>query len=104
MKFIVSILLAVSLLAGSALASIPKPILDFYQSNVWLVHNDQFSGTAWNLSPTLLITNRHVIQGEEGAWFVTKEGLLNELPVTILAVNPVYDMAIHKAGHSLCHP
>ena len=58
------------------------------------------SGTAWHISPTLLITNKHVVTqdvGEVGTglpWVLNREGLLNDVPVTVLAVHPTMDIAI----------
>lgn len=99
MKLLTALLLAASLLAGSAYAAIPQVVLDFYQQNVWKVHNRKVMGTAWHLSPTLLVTNKHVVESDDPEeeptqWFVERDGLLNQVPVEVLWLHPTRDIAI----------
>ncbi len=79
--------------------AIPDVIMDYFENNVWMIHNRMVSGTAWNLSPTLLITNKHVImsddiEAENMPWVVQRHGLLNRLDVTVKAVHPTLDLAL----------
>ena len=77
----------------------PSIVKEYYESNTWQIHNKVTSGTAWHLSPTLLITNKHVVDvdarsGKGNPWVLRREGWLNDVPVTVLAMHPTMDLAL----------
>lgn len=100
-------LLALGVMAGLALCLAPQPahalenippvVVEYYEESVWSVSSFNGGGSAFHISPTFLITNKHVAKlleadGAQGRiWRTTS---LRDHDVEVVAVSQVYDLAV----------
>lgn len=82
--------------------NLPKQVAQYYEQNTWQISNNRYFGTAFYISPTLLITNAHVVSDglkdrhgrppEE--FFLTRQGRLSNMPVEIVRMDKDLDLAL----------
>lgn len=80
-----------------ALEDIPPPVVEYYEEAVWAVTSFNTGGSAFHISPTFLITNRHVAEKleDDGAQAtIWRPGSLIDHGVEVVAISEVYDLAI----------
>ena len=98
MKWMKSIALALALLAGPAVAheGIPEQVLDYYDTSVWnVVSSNGYGGSAFNVSPTFLVTNKHVADiMVDGRGMMTRGAASYWRYVEVVAVSDTNDLAL----------
>ena len=108
MKWIVMVLLLTSGCATLGLQDInlPKQVLTYYDKNTWQISNDRMTGTAFHVSPVLLITNAHVVVPKDVNEFghkmvvpptqfvLTKEDREGEVALSIVSIDEDLDLAL----------
>ena len=72
---------------------IPEPVVDYYKNSVWLVSGIGKYGTTFHVSPTFLITNKHVVDGMKTA-VISRSNSTIRAEVEVVAVSEVYDLAL----------
>ncbi len=75
--------------------SIPDVIVDYYEDSVWAVSTPTGGGSAFHISPTFLVTNKHVADILPfGTGSIYKNTSLLRHQVEVVAVSEVYDLAV----------
>ena len=83
--------------AGKAIAleNIPPEVVSYYEDSVWSVSSPIGGGSAFHISPTFLITNKHVAdilpKGKGTMWKTTT---LRNYEVEVVGVSRIYDLAV----------
>jgi hypothetical protein len=78
-----------------ALEDIPQNVVEYFEDSVWAVFSNLGGGTAFHISPTFLITNKHVADIlPQGKGMMYKTTTLGTYPVEVVAVSEIYDLAV----------
>lgn len=98
-KWIAGLVLTVGMAScfapAHALEDIPPAVVDYFEDSVWSVFSREGGGSAFHISPTFLLTNKHVANIlTKGNGKMYKNTTLKTMDVEVVAVSQLYDMAV----------